>query len=307
MRLRTKMEHLPSLVQQELRNVTAMLFEAFTETNKGRLSDPYRSGRILALILHGPHASSEAAQAISNEPFTLLAIVNHPRLARYERDWRLVRDRLRRASEFGEIGRAVRLTVESRERVNNALNEGVPHYVEIVTDGIALYQMEGLRLEIPRNLSASERRMRGLDEYARWYERASDFLLGAGFYRELGNKPMAALLLHQGCEHLYQCVLWTLTLHGPRTHSLDELRGAAETISPSLRVAWPRELPFERRAFTRVDRAYVEVRYGRAYRIDSKELAWAMERAAILHNIVRSQCRERLDDMVPATAEFCHG
>ncbi len=39
---------------------------------------------------------------------------------------------------------------------------------------------------------------------------------------------MAALLLHQACEHLYQCLTWTLKLHGRRTHSLDELRGLAE-------------------------------------------------------------------------------
>jgi HEPN domain-containing protein len=52
---------------------------------------------------------------------------------------------------------------------------------------------------------------------------------------------MAALLLHQACEHLYQCVLWSLTLHGPRTHALDELRESAEALDIRLREAWPRE------------------------------------------------------------------
>lgn len=307
MMMRTNIEHLPSLVQRELRHVGVMLFEAFSETTKGRLSDQYRSGRILSLILHGVHAAGDGKHAAPDAPFNLMVIVNHPRLARYDRDWRLVRDRLRRASEFGEIGRPVRFAVESLDRVNSALIDGVPHFVAIVTNGIELFQADGLRLEAPRNWSAQERRVRGQDEFARWYERASDFLLGAGFYGEHGNNPMAALLLHQACEHFYQCVLWSLTLQGPRTHALDQLRGAAETISPSLRAVWPRESLFERRAFGRIDRAYAEVRYGRAYRISSKELAWAMQRAAILHGMVRSLCRERLNGIVAATAEFCDG
>ncbi|MDZ7923054.1 MAG: hypothetical protein U5M23_03155 [Marinagarivorans sp.] len=66
-----------------------------------------RSGRILTLILHGPHAEKDWEDVAPGEAFRLLAIVNYPRLARSERDWRLVRDRLRRAWEHGEITRPV--------------------------------------------------------------------------------------------------------------------------------------------------------------------------------------------------------
>jgi HEPN domain-containing protein len=292
---RPDMEHLPWPVRQELCRITAMLFEAFAETTRGRLSERYRAGRILTLILHGTHATPDRAHAAPGEAFHLLAIVNHPRLARSERDWRLVHDRLRRAWEFGEIGHPVRLTIESLERVNDALVEGVPHFICIANAGIALYQMEGLRLAESRHLPASARRMRGLAEYARWHQRASDFLIGATFYRDRDNASMAALLLHQACEHLYQCLLWSLTLHGPRTHALDELREAAETIAPRLRSAWPRESRFERRAFGCIRRAYVEVRYGHRYRISSEELAWAMERVAMLQRLVQDVCVERLE------------
>jgi HEPN domain-containing protein len=291
---RPDMEHLPRPVRQELYRITAMLFEAFAETTRGRLSEHYRAGRILTLILHGAHATPDRAHAAPDEALPLLVIVNHPRLARSERDWRLVHDRLRRAWEFGEIGHPVRLTVESLERVNDALADGVPHFVSIVNAGISLYEAEGLRLAKPRNLPASERRMRGLAEYARWDQRASDFLIGAAFYRDRGNAPMTALLLHQACEHLYQCLLWSLTLHGPRTHALDELREAAEAVAPCLRSVWPRASRFERRAFGCIRRAYIEVRYGHSYRISGEELAWAMERVAMLQRLVRDGCGERL-------------
>ena len=282
MMLRTDADHLPAPIRDELLHVTTILFEAFEETTKGRCSEHFRAGRILTLILHGPHAEKEWEEVAPGEAFRLLAVVNYPRLVRSERDWRLVRDRLRRAWEHGEITRPVRLNVESLERVNGALVDGIPHFVTIAEQGIALYQMEGLRLKEPRRLPVRERAIRGVAEFVRWHERGTGFLAGAAFYRDRGDAPMAALMLHQACEHFYLCVLRSISLHAPRTHALDELREAAEALDPHLCSAWPRDRRFERRAFGCIRRAYVEARYGRSYRISGEELSWAFARVEIL-------------------------
>lgn len=282
MMLRTDADYLPAPIRDELLHVATILFETFEETTKGRCSEHFRAGRILTLILHGPHAEKEWEEVAPGEAFRLLAIVNYTRLARSERDWRLVRDRLRRAWEHGEITRPVRLAVESLERLNGALVEGVPHFVTIAEQGIALYQMEGLRLKEPRHLPVRERAIRGVAEFIRWHERGTGFLAGAAFYRDRGDAPMAALLLHQACEHFYLSILWSISLHAPRTHALDELREAAEALDPQLCSAWPRDSRFERRAFGCIRRAYVEARYGRSYRISGEELAWAFVRVGIL-------------------------
>lgn len=292
MMLRTDADHLPALILEELLHVTTILFEAFAETVKGRLSQQYRAGRILTLILHGPHAEKDWEQVAPGEAFRLLVVVNYPRLARSERDWRMVRDRLRRAWEVGEITRPVRLTVESLERINDALVEGNPHFVTIAEQGIALYQTEGLRLQKPRLLPIRDRAIRGVAEYLRWHRGGCDFLAGAAFYRDRGNAPMAALLLHQACEHFYQGVLWSIALHGPRTHALDELREAAEALDARLCSAWPRDSRFERRAFGCIRRAYVEARYGRSYRISPEELAWAFARVEILRQRAAWACTD---------------
>jgi HEPN domain-containing protein len=282
MMLRTDADHLPAPIRAELLHIITILFETFEETTKGRCSEHFRAGRILTLILHGPHAEMNWAEGASGEAFRLLAIVNYSRLARSERDWRLVRDRLRRAWEHGEIARPVRLSVESLERVNGALVEGNPHFVAIAGQGIALYQMAGLRLREPQRLPARERAIRGVAEFIRWHKQGTGFLAGAAFYRNQGNAPMAALMLHQACEHFYLCVLRSISLHAPRTHALDELREAAEALDPRLCSAWPRESQFERRAFRCIRRAYVETRYGQSYRISGEELAWAFARVEIL-------------------------
>ena len=298
MTLRTESDHLPVPIRAELLHVATILFEAFEETAKGRLSQQYRAGQILALILHGSHAEKNWEQVAPGEAFRLLVIVNYPRLARNEGDWRLVRDRLRRAWEFGEITRPVRLTIESLERFNGALVEGVPHFVTIAEQGIALYQMEGLRLQTPRRLPVHDRAIRGVAEYRRWHRNGCDFLAGATFYRDQGNAPMAALLLHQACEHFYQCVLWSITLHGPRTHALDELREAAEALDARLCSAWPRDSRFERRTFGCIRRAYIEARYGRSYRISPQELAWAFARVAILAERAACVCTDHHASLV---------
>ncbi|KQN04873.1 nucleotidyltransferase [Sphingobium sp. Leaf26] len=292
MMLRTDADHLPLHIQDELLHVTMILFEAFEETTKGRCSEHFRAGRILTLILHGPHAEKDWKEVAPGEAFRLLAIVNYSRLARSEHDWRLVRDRLRRAWEHGDITRPVRLTVESLERVNGALVEGVPHFVTIAEQGIALYQMQGFRLQEPHRLPARERVIRGVAEFIRWHKRGTRFLAGAAFYRDRGDAPMAALLLHQACEHFYLSVLRSISLHAPRTHALDELREAAETLDPRLCSAWPRNSQFERRAFGCIRRAYVEARYGRSYSISGEELSWAFARVEILQKRAASACAD---------------
>ena len=292
MMLRTDADHLPAPVREELLHVATILFEAFEETTKGRCSEHFRAGRILTLILHGPHAERYWEEIAPGEAFRLLAIVNYPRLARNERDWRLVRDRLRRAWEHGEITRPVRLAVESLERINSALVEGVPHFVTIAEQGIALYQMDGLRLKEPCHLPVRERAIRGVAEFIRWQKRGTGFLAGAAFYRDRGDAPMAALMLHQACEHFYLSVLRSISLHAPRTHALDELREAAEALDLRLSSAWPRDSRFERRAFGCIRRAYVEARYGRSYRISGEELAWAFARAKILQERAAATCAD---------------
>mgnify|MGYP001165300445 CR=1 FL=1 len=95
--------------------------------------------------------------------------------------------------------------------------------LDIAEQGIALYQMDGLRLKEPCHLPVRERAIRGVAEFIRWQKRGTGFLAGAAFYRDRGDAPMAALMLHQACEHFYLSVLRSISLHAPRTHALDEL------------------------------------------------------------------------------------
>jgi hypothetical protein len=293
--MRNDLDHLPWPMRLELRRVRAIIFEEFAEAIRGKQAVHRKAGRILKLILHGTFALPDWNRTTSLDGIDLLAIVNHEELTDIDRHWRFTLDRLQRAWETGDIAHPVRLAVHSLAEVNGKLCEGVPFYAAIATDGVALYEMTCTPLASPRRLPPHMMRDRVQAEFDRWFPKARDFLAGAGFYHDRGNPAMAALLLHQASEHLYQCVNWTLTLHGRRTHALDELRALAEQQDARLRAAWPRETRFERRCFTRIRRAYVEARYAVSFHIAEDELAWAMDRTAILLRLVERTCRDRLD------------
>jgi HEPN domain-containing protein len=297
--MRTDLDYLPIPIQAELARASEILFGEFAEALRGKQAPHRKAGRILKIILFGTFAREDWRAHDAGEDtagFDLLVIVNHDDLAD-SGIWRFATDRLHRAWTAGRLLRPVRLTVHSLAEVNAALADGVPWFVRIADSGIAIHQISRRPLATPRRLPPVEHHARAQAEFERWFPNADTFIMGAAFYRRRGSYPMAAVLLHQACEHLYQCVLWTLTLRGRRTHALDELRALAEQQDACLADAWPRATRFERRAFSRVRRAYVEARYTNHYRIELEELAWAKERTRHLRRLVAAVCREHLDTL----------
>ena len=290
-------ERLRDEISRELLTLRSALLEEFEEAMRGKQASHRKAGRILKLIVHAPRSTAEGDGFAASESIDVLVIVNHRELADKDQHWRHALARLRRDRERGVLPREIRLDVHCLQDVNRALVSGLPYLASIVRRGIVLYELDRTPLATPRNLPSDERCWRGRAEFERWYPRAEDFLSGASFYRDEGNMRMAALLLHQACEHLYQCVFWTVMLHGRRTHSLDELRGLAEGLDERLRSVWPRTSRFERRCFAQVRRAYVEARYEPSFPITAREIGWMMERVAMLYRRVGNFCRGHLSGL----------
>lgn len=306
MRLATT-DRLEASAHDIARRLAAMVFEQFAETMKGRTSDRYRSGRILKLILNSDPVVTPPDSTEPVTPIRLTAIVNHPKLGRRDQDWHLIRDRLRRAWQLGEIDRPARIDIHSLQQVNEGLANGIPHFITTVTRGHILYETDDRVLTVPRLLSHAERIARGRAEFERWQERANAFLAGADFYASVANRAMALWMVHQACEHLYQSVIWALTLHGRRTHDLDDLRSCAEAQDCRLASAWPRETAEHRNAFGQLCHAYVEARYSRNFYVAPEILAWVRARAHDLQNLARNLCHERLALTAPAPLSLAGG
>ena len=222
--------------------------------------------------------------------------MNHDELADLAEYWGAADDHLLREYQIAKrLTAPANFIVHSLTDVNKQLKKGRPFFVDIVRDGIALYEAADHPFNQAEPLSAEAARAEAQSYFDEWFGTAVEFAAGAEFHRERAAPKLAAFNLHQATERLYHCVLLVLTLYSPKSHKLNFLRSQAEQIAPILIAAWPRETRPEQRCWELLRRAYVDARYSPHYKISGEELAWLTERIAVLQTTVEAVCRDRLN------------
>ncbi|MBP1847649.1 putative nucleotidyltransferase/HEPN domain-containing protein [Rhizobium petrolearium] len=290
--------HLPERKQRELSRALKIIFEEFEAAQQSKLSEKKKAGRILKVILFGSHARGdwvEDRKSGYRSDYDILVVVNMKSVGEDNDLWHEVSDHfLRELTITKEIETPVNIIVHTLQDVNDQLARGRPFFIDIIRDGIMLYEKEGHPFVTPRLLSEDVARKEAQGYFEKWFP-AAGFSLHLGQY-SLGSGQVnhAAFNLHQATEQLYHCALLVLTLYSPKSHRLKFLRSSAERIDPRLIEAWPRDTKFARRCFERLDRAYVDARYSPHYEITEEELEWLIERIQVLQGLVRVSCEERL-------------
>lgn len=297
--MRTNVDHLPEVQQQELSRVQRLLADEFAMAIS-RTSQPWKKyGRILKIILFGSYARDDWVDEPERgyqSDFDLLVIVSHSDLTDVTDYWYIAEDKILRDSA---IARPVNIIVHSLEEVNQALSRGEYFWIDIARDGIVLYDPPGGTLATPMPLTAAdasdmatryfERQLPSIDNWLRMSELATV----QGTDRDWSNK--AAFNLHQATESAYACFLLVRTFYFPRSHNIKFLRSLAEDGEPRLIEAWPRATRPDRRRFELVKRAYVEARYSASYEISADDLEAITTSVRRLRDIVDQVSRERLD------------
>lgn len=303
--MRSDLDHLPQVQQDELARVVAILMEEF-ETVTGRATQPWkRNGKIYKIILFGSYARDDWVDEPDNgyqSDFDLLIIVSHRDLTEIADYWYVAEDRILRDPM---IGRPVNIIVHSIDEVNQALKRGEYFWVDIARDGIALYELPGHALAAPMPALPSEAL-----EMAQGYfsTKLGDVDVWLGTATDQSQKEEdedryrrhAAFNLHQAVEAAYACFLLVRTLYFPRSHNIKFLRSLAEDNEPRLIEAWPRATKLDRRRFELLKRAYVEARYSTNYEINRDDLDALMQAVRRLRDLVEQVCRERLEELEKA-------
>jgi predicted nucleotidyltransferase/HEPN domain-containing protein len=292
--MRTDLDHLPERQQHELERVRDILLEEFDKAI-ARCTQPHkRNGKVYKIILFGSYARSDWVDEPENgyqSDFDLLIVVSHEDLTDIADYWYVAEDRIARDPA---IGRPINIIVHSLDEVNRALSRGEYFWVDIARDGIALYELPCHPLATPKPLTSADAHRMAKDYFEHWLPSAETFFQNATDNVQRGRPVEAAFLLHQATERLYICFLLVQTLYFPRSHNIKFLRSLAEDKEPRLVEAWPRATRQDRARFERLKRAYVEARYSASYQITAEDLAWIGERIAVLQNLVRAACEERL-------------
>ena len=298
--MRTGLDHLPSAKRRELERVVQILFEEFDEARSLATQEWKKKGRILKIILYGSYARGNwvdephTAKGYQSD-FDLLVIVNDKRLVDRVQYWVKAEERLNRELSITRtLKTPVNFIVHTLDEVNEGLVDGRFFFMDVVRDGVAIYQSDDSELAEPRPKTPAQALAMAKEYYDDWFPSAAALQEGTNFYIGKVRFKEAAFSLHQATERLYHCVLLVCTFYTPHIHNLAFLRTQAERLDRRLAEVWPAGVRKERAMFEKLKDAYVKARYSKHYRITADELAWLSERVSELAKAVEVVCLERI-------------
>ncbi len=296
--MRTDLDHLPAAKQRELARVVEIVREGFSRAVAHRTQPRFRNGQLLKIILFGSYARGDWVEDPVGRYFSdydLLVVVDHEDLTDVPEFWAKTEGSLLEELSTGtDLRTPVSLIYHSLDDVNEKLRLGRYFFIDILRDGIILFEEPGYPFAEPLPLSPQQALQETRDYFEQWFVSAGELLEGVAFHRSRNHENLAAFNLHQATERLYQCLFLVRTLYTPKTHNLSRLRALSEDMEPSLKQVWPATTRDEKRAYARLKEAYIKARYSREYRITAEQLAWLGERVELLKNLVESACRARL-------------
>lgn len=291
------LDHLPPSKQRELAHIVRVLFEEFEAATR-KSNGIGKQARLLKVILYGSYARGDwvdDAVGRYHSDYDILLVVSHEKLTDLVDYRSAAEDRLMREVTITRtISAPVNFIVHTLKDVNRQLEKGRPFFIDIVRQGIALYEAEGFCFHDPRELPLEEARAEAQRYFDDWFPSASRRLELAQTAASKDYRKEAAFDFHQTTERLYHCVLLVLTLYSPKSHKLNFLRSHCEEIAPELIAAWPREDKFSRRCFELLRLAYVNARYSPEYKLTDEEMRWIGEHVALLETLVKRVCERRL-------------
>ena len=297
--MKTSLDHLPEAKRRELASVVEAIRDGFAFALARRTMPKLRGGRLLKIILFGSYARGDWVEDPVGRYFSdydLLVVVDREELTDVPEFWARTEERL--LEELASVGKELRTPVSliyhSLDDVNEKLRLGRYFFIDIVRDGIILFEEEGFPFAEPRPLSAVEALRETREYYEEWFESAERRLELARGALARGYLKEAAFDFHQATERFYHCLFLVRTLYSPKTHNLNQLRQLAEDVEPRLKSVWPRDTKFERRCYELLREAYVKARYSRHYHITAEQLQWLSGRIDLLRQAVRQVSEERI-------------
>jgi uncharacterized protein len=295
--MRVDLAHLPDTQQAELARVRDTLLAEFAQAISTATQPWKKNGKSLKIILFGSYARDDWVDEPDNgyqSDFDLLVIVSHEDLTDVAGYWYIAEDKI---LHDPAVQRPVNIIVHTLDEVNKALQRGEYFWVDIVRDGVVLYELPQHSLAAPKPLTAADALAMAERYFDNWYSDISDLLSGAQHYKLIGNRNLAAFTLHQATERAYACFLLTRTFYFPRSHNIKFLRSLSEDKDQRLVDAWPRATRMDRRRFELLKRAYVEARYSPGYEISVQDLDALAEHVNRLRDVVETLSLERLNEL----------
>ena len=183
---------------------------------------------------------------------------------------------------------------ESISKLNNAISECWYFYVDILEQGVMLYDSGEYELVTPRDLNYAEIKEMAQKYFDNKFIIASDFLDGALYYYDKRKYKMASFNLHQAAENYLKTVRLVYSLYGHKEHDLEFLLGKCKLNTLELAKVFPRDTEEEERLFELLKRAYVEARYNDDFIVTKSDIDALTPKVEQLRDITDRICKEQI-------------
>jgi len=210
-------------------------------------------------------------------------------------DFDLERKVSRAAGYLG--GHKTHFVTESIDHVNSELEKGRYFFSDIKKEGILLYDSGEVELSEPRILTKKEILELARQDYEHWFHKGTRFLVNVLFNLQDNDLTTAAFLLHQAAESFYNCALLVQTGYKPKTHDLEELNKLCAAHNHEFLMIFPLATEEQKECFKQLQKAYVEARYNKHYRITKEQLEYLINRVEKLKKIVEEVWEKRSLDL----------
>lgn len=184
---------------------------------------------------------------------------------------------------------------ESIKDLNNELSEGHYFYVDIINEGILLYDTGEFTLATPRELNFSEIKEKAQKYYERNYKTASRFFEGAKMMAGQKWYIEGSFLLHQSTEYFLKTIPLVFILYRYKDHDPKVLIEKNKLHTQEVARVFPRNTSEEKRLFELLQRAYVEARYNDEFIVTKADIDVLLPKIEFLRQIVEKVCKERFE------------
>ena len=309
--LKTDLAHLPARARRDLAQAVEILREEFAKRTATSNAPQIRDGRILKIILFGSYARGRQVIDPVGRYFSdydILVIVDHDDLTDAAEYWTQAEDRMVEMLTRRFWPQPLNLIIHSLEDINHQLERGRYFFIDIVKEGIALFEEPGFPLAEPVPLSEEEARKEalfyfdddfpGIDRALKLAAYAKAEASAAAPLKEQAKwRNEAAFNLHQAAERAYYSILLVLKLYRPKSHNLNFLSQRCEQLDARLIGIWQRDTKQGKRCYELLRAAYIKARYSDFYKITDEELDWLTARIRELQALTETICIERLGSL----------
>ena len=283
--MKTSLAYLPEDKKAELRLIVKTLLE-FKEVEMVILFGSYATGK----YVHFDRYTEDGTTYEYRSDYDLLIILSQNKQADNLSFVYKITDRLNKLRLFTPVSPIY----EGANFVNEQLAEGNYFFNDIKSEGILLYNSKRKRLARKRKLKIDEIKRKAQDYFDEWFESANGFLKGYKFHLKEKDYKIAVFMLHQATERYYHTLTLVFTDYKHKIHDLEDLGKVASTLNLEFKKIFPRKTEIEKHHFSLLQKAYIDSRYKKNYRITEKELKYLEKRIIKLRDLTEKTCKEKI-------------